>query len=89
MGLGRLAEKLQENRGKSGYRQIIAEMEGQGPGKIGACDLLRAEHGPPVAEDVYSKLCCWVGITPEELRAGEPGAEEPEIKKVPAHRGEV
>ena len=76
MGLDRLAEKLQEKRGKRGYRQIIAEMEAQGLDKIGACDLLRAEHGRPVSGDVFTKLCGWVGATPEELEAKEIKAEE-------------
>ena len=79
MGLDRLAKTLQEKRGKRGYRQIIEEMEAQGLDKVGACDLLRAEHGRPVAEDVYIQLCCWVGITPEELKATSLKAETQKV----------
>ena len=98
MGLDRLAEKLQEKRSRRGYRQIIAEMEAQGLDKVGACDLSRAEHGRPVAEDVYNQLCCWVGMTPDELReesrseelkSSKLKAEEPKMKELPPHRGKV
>lgn len=83
-GRNSLAEKLQEKRGGRGYRQVIAAMQEQGLDKISACDLLRAEHGRPVAEDIYNQLCRWVGTTPEELKAEELKAEE-----LPVHRGEA
>lgn len=81
MGLNRLAETLQEKRGKRGYRQIIEEMEAQGLDKVGTCDLLRAEHGRPVAEDIYSQLCCWVGITPEDLKASSLEAKKQRVQE--------
>lgn len=79
LGLDRLAGLLREKRGGRGYREAVAEMEAQGLGGVSPSDLSRAEHGRPVAEELYRRLCRWVGMTPglsaPENPAGQRAAE--------------
>ena len=79
LGLDRLAGLLREKRGERSYREAVAELASLGLGEIGASDLSRAEHGRPVAEELYHRLCRWVGmapgqVTPEDLAGQEGGA---------------
>lgn len=77
LGLDRLAGLLREKRGERGYREAVADMEAQGLGGVGPSDLSRAEHGRPIAEDLYHRLCRWVGMTPGRIAPEDPAGQRP------------
>jgi len=75
LGLDRLAGLLREKRGERGYREAVTEMEAQGLNGVGASDLSRAEHGRPVPEELYHRLCRWVGMTPGLIAPEDPAGQ--------------
>ena len=77
LGLDRLAGLLREKRGERGYREAVSELEAQGLGEIGASDLSRAEHGRPVADELYRRLCRWVGMVPGSVTPDDPAGPRP------------
>ena len=77
LGLDRLAGLLREKRGERGYREAVAELASLGLGEVGASDLSRAEHGRPVADDLYHQLCRWVGMVPGSVTPEDPAEQRP------------